>query len=56
MIQTIAQVVLLLWLSGSFVMGIRMHGKMMRRPFNGYVMSALAVGELAVIFLAGGFS
>lgn len=53
--QTAAQILLLLWLSGSFVMGIRMHGKIMRRPFNGYVMSALAVAELAVIWLAGGF-
>ena len=55
MIRIIAQVSLLLYLSGVFVMGMRCHGKISRRPFNGYIASIGAVLELAVIWMAGGF-
>ena len=52
----IARGLLLLLLSSVLIMAHLNHGKILRRPFNGYIAAGTAVVEGLLIWLAGGFS
>ena len=52
----IARGLLLLLLSSVMIMAHLNHGKILRRPFNGYIAAGTAVVEGLLIWLAGGFS